>query len=242
MKTVAIIGLGTMGSAIKSRLDDKYNLVLISSAKDDLSGLSTVELIIIAVKPQSFPELAENLKPYISNQTIVSIMAGVKTNTISKLLSTDKVVRSMPNIGLKTAQSITGLFSEIKQSEIKNGIQDIFNLLGGTIWLENENQFDSFTALAASSPAYFFQLTELLKQSAINSGYTAETAVQIAIGALKSAAAVPVEDPANLVKQVASKGGTTQAALDSLNSNDFDSIIFAAVDAAKNRSKELSNE
>jgi pyrroline-5-carboxylate reductase len=240
MKTVAIIGLGTMGSAIKSRLDDEYDLLLIASADDDLSKLSTADVIIIAVKPQSFPELAASLQPFVNDQTIVSIMAGVTISTISRLLSTKKIIRTMPNIGLVSTQSVTGLFSEA--SENKSEVQDMFDLLGNTIWLENEDQFDSFTALAGSGPAYFFKLADVLKQYAIDSGYDEDTSIQIANGALKSAASVATNDPDSLIKQIASKGGTTQAALDSLDDSNFDHIVTTAIQAANNRSKELSNE
>jgi len=244
VKTVAIIGLGTMGSAIARSLGGSYAVIGLDQG-DDLGRAQAADIVIIAVKPQSFEELSQSLRPHVENQTVLSIMAGVGVGQVAERLGAKHVFRLMPNLGLAKAKSLTAVY-QLDSSNRENNRQEIDKLLslwGGVVWLQKEADFNAFTALAGSGPAYFFELTAQLQQAAEQLGFDEELARQIANSTLASAAAMldgSGESAAEKARQVASQGGTTEAALNVFAKHDFAGIVLAAARAAANRSKELS--
>lgn len=239
MKKVAIIGMGTMGTAIAQTLERAYELIALDQ-DDNLSRARAADIVILAVKPQSFVELSRDLKQYVDSQTVLSIMAGVSCQQLSTQLGTQSIVRTMPNLALAKAKSLTGAYSFEQQSP--RLLDALLRLWGDIVWLEKEADFDAFTALAGSGPAYFFELACQLQRTAEELGFTTDVARQIANSTLVAAAAViGDQSAAEKVAQVASKGGTTEAALAVLAEHDFDRIINQAVLAAKARSQELSS-
>ncbi len=237
IRTVAIIGLGTMGSAIQERLSPQFELVLIDIDRGSISDVSKADAIILAVKPQQLVELSTTLRQYIKDQIIISIMAGVTSKTIAGALSTKRVVRTMPNLALRTGQAVTAVFASPTDSK---AVEPLLATWGAVVPLTQESQFDAFTALAGSGPAYFFQLAAALKTAATRAGFGSEQAELIAVQTFKGAASAIDQDPAAWVAKVASKGGTTEAALRVLAQQQFDQAILDAVTAATNRSRELS--
>lgn len=238
MKRVAIIGLGTMGSAIRESLKNDYQVAGFKKG-DDLRQIKQCEAVIIAVKPQSFIALSNDLKQYIDDQIVLSIMAGITCKQIAERLNTRSIVRSMPNLGLSKTKSLTGAYS-FDQAKPR-ALDKLLKLWGNVLWLEKEADFDAFTALAGSGPAYFLEMANQLQQTARKLGFEEESAKYIANNTLISAAAVIDNQTAAVkVKKVASKGGTTEAALAVLARRDFNLTINEAVLAAMARSKEIS--
>ena len=239
MKEVAIIGTGTMGSAIKEQLQGNF-MVSGFGREDDLAGLQGSDVVIICVKPQSFPILAQTLRLHINQQFIVSIMAGATLPSLIESLGTDRVVRTMPNLALATSQGMTAWYTQTKDVGL-DAIQTILGTWGSSLRLESEEQFDAFTALAGSGPAYYFQLAHLLEQAAVGQGFTTEQARQMSLQIFRGAASV-IDDNDSAeawVRRVASKGGTTEAALRVLSDNQLGRVIDAAVEVAAARSREL---
>src|SRR5260221_5807 len=107
MKAIAIIGLGNMGSAIQRLLQGHLEVISIDRQYDTLKDVAKVDVIILAVKPQSFTELAQELRQYVGEQVVLSIMAGVPIDAIANALGVTKVVRTMPNLALTKGQSLT---------------------------------------------------------------------------------------------------------------------------------------
>lgn len=241
MKKVAVIGLGTMGSAIHKSLQGDFDAIGIDRQSDNLADVAKVEVVIIAVKPQSFAKLTQALRPHIGEQIVISIMAGISIRSISAALGARRIVRTMPNLALATGQSLTAWYTEIRGMELSI-VEAILELWGSNLKLEDEKQFDPFTALAGSGPAYFFELASLLGQAAVARGFTAEQARQISLQTFRGAASVLKSDDSakDWVNRVASKGGATEVALKELEAYGLGRAIDAAVEAACRRSRELS--
>ncbi len=237
MKTVAIIGLGKLGTAIQQRLRGHYQLIGIDKS-GDLSLVRQAATIIIAVKPQSFAELAGGLKEAIADQTVLSVMAGITTERMVESLGTTRIVRTMPSLALSSGASLTAAFSNGATSDETS---ELLNQWGKIVWLDSEAQFDSFTALAGSGPAYFLELTAWLQTCAERQGFDQATAQLIANQTLKASVAILQDGvAADKLKSIASKQGVTEAALAVFQKQQFGRLITEAVEAARKRSEELS--
>ena len=207
------------------------------------------DLIIVATKPNIYEEIFEGLKNnlIINNQTlIISILAGIKISKIEEILGSVPIIRAMPNIAASVLEGMTALIGnkEITRKDIIN-VDLIFELVGEKVWLENETQMDSFTAISGSGPAYFFFFTECLKNIAIEEGFTEDVSnkisQQIIIGSGKL-----VKDsgigPKELRENVTSPNGTTEAGLKTLLDNETGLLnkLRQAIIEAKRRSAEIS--
>lgn len=260
-ENIGIIGAGNMGSALYTALIKEFNsqsIYICDQSKEKLDQIDgknkftsdqikdffkNLEIVILAVKPQSFTELAESITDFdLSKHTIISIMAGVSVKNIQDRLSAPKVVRAMPNLAVKYQEGFTGWFATpgIDQDLIKK----IFSCTGQEIQVENEDQIDTITALSGSGPAYFFNLSETLAESAQELGFSKEQSEKIAKQTLIGSAETVKNSPgqlSDLREAVTSKGGTTEAALKHLKENSFDQIFKNAINKAKDRAKELNN-
>ena len=208
------------------------------------------DLIIVATKPNIYEEIFEGLKNnlIINNQTlIISILAGIKISKIEEILGSVPIIRAMPNIAASVLEGMTALIGnkKITHEDILNA-DLIFELIGEKMWLKNEAQMDSFTAISGSGPAYFFFFTECLKNIAIEEGFTEDEAnkisQQIIIGSGKLVKDSGI-DPKELRENVTSPNGTTEAGLKVLADNKTGLLdkLKQAIMEAKNRSIEISD-
>jgi len=206
--------------------------------------IKTVDIIILAVKPQDFGALAEQLKPYVSQeQLILTIMAGITMESIGKHLGSNKIVRAMPNLPSQTGMGMTVFTatSEVDRKELFI-IQNLINTTGKSVYVEDESMIDAATAVSGSGPAYVYFFMQAMIDAAQQMGFSlpqAELLVnQTFLGAvlLHNQGELSCEE---WVMKVASKGGTTEAALAVMQSKSIKSGIEDALFAALNRSKEL---
>jgi pyrroline-5-carboxylate reductase len=241
MNNIVIIGNGTIGGGIAKQLNKSYKITILDSKTTDYSLVGKAEVIIIAVKPQQFSELAKQISEFTNDKLIISVMVGKTIDVIKEKLLCRSVVRTMPNIGIRTASSTTAFFSEGLNEQQTRFISEIINLWGKTIELKNESLFDSFAAITGSGPAYFFELANQLEIIAIQNGFSNDEARMMVNATLRASAEQlsSNQSPADKIEAVASKGGITQEALQSLEDNHFSYIIKKAVDAAAKRSREL---
>lgn len=264
---IAVLGAGNMGisfsrSFLKYELIKPQNLQLIirnqhkkSKLKEAFpdSDISTFEeiksleadLIIIAVKPQDFGFVAENLPFKISDQSLVlSIMAGISIENIQKLLHHKFVVRAMPNSPTLLGMGITGYTAAegISFSELMN-IERLLNSTGRSVYLEDESLLDGVTALSGSGPAYFYYIIDAMIKAGTEMGIDENLSKlfvkQTMLGTyhLINNSDKSLEE---LIKDVASKGGTTEAALETFEKNELKAILEKGILAAENRAKELN--
>ncbi len=263
---IAIIGCGNMGMAfarsfIQYDLVKKDHLLLIEksqeraiSLREEKAGvvvdtispqIADYELVILSVKPQDFhsvaPELATVLKP---EQVILSIMAGIPMAKIQDLLNHKLVVRAMPNTPAMLGMGITGFTAAEGISFAKLlKVENLINATGRSVYLEDEAMIDAVTALSGSGPAYFYYVVKHMIEAGKRMGFEESMATllvkQTMLGSyhLINNAEKSLDD---LIKAVASKGGTTEAALKTFEEMFVPDGIIEGILAAERRAKELS--
>jgi pyrroline-5-carboxylate reductase len=211
------------------------------------AALQMVDVIILSVKPQQLREVVTLLAPHLNGQLLLSIAAGIRAVDISRWLNGyDKIVRTMPNTPALIGKGITGLAAMTGVSEMqKQAAQDIMSAVGETVWLKDESQIDAVTAVSGSGPAYIFYFIEAMQQAALELGLDAAQAKQLAIATFNGAAqlAQASDEPVQVLRErVTSKGGTTYAALCSMEESKIKDGIITAIKAAAARGKQLGDE
>lgn len=269
--TIAFIGGGNMASALGAGLIGKrcgaHDVHVIDINQDALQswaeqGCSTAteadtrlsgrRIWLLAVKPQFMKEAVAGIKPYLRPDTlVVSIAAGISAQTLGEWLGNPgqpwtRLVRAMPNTPALIAAGATGLMagSGVSAAE-RDQAQLLFKAVGEVVWVEDDHALDVVTSLSGSGPAYVFLFLEALIAAAVEQGMSEDQARRLALATLSGAtqlAGLSPEPLATLRERVTSKGGTTAAALDVLNQNDFSGIVRSAMLAAAGRAAELSRE
>lgn len=205
------------------------------------------DCVVLAIKPQNMREVATVLRPHIQQQLVISIAAGIRGSDLARWLGGyARIVRAMPNTPALVGAGCTGLYAMPGATKDDAAhAEAILGAVGTTLMVEREEQLDAITAVSGSGPAYVFYFIEALQQAALDLGLAPEAARRLAIetfaGAVKLAAESP-EDAATLRARVTSKGGTTAAALASMQTAHIKEAIVNAVKAANARSRELGNE
>ena len=181
----------------------------------------TFDAIMLGIKPQLVDKVAPSIEPLAGSDTIVlSILAGTRLATLARLFPrADGVVRIMPNLAVKLGKAPVGLASDGIDEAQRDALGALMAPLGTPEWIE-EAQFDLFTALGGSGPAFVYRFISALAAGAGELGLPREQAVRIATAMVEGAAALAAassEDPGALAERVASPGGTTRAGLDVLD-------------------------
>ena len=263
---VAIIGCGNMGLAfarsfLQYDLVNKKDLLLVEksdvrcehlrSLKEGVvvstidDSITNCDLVIISVKPQDFHSLTQDLKAVLSpDQVVLSIMAGITIEKIQTSLDHKMVIRAMPNTPAMLGMGITGFTAAEGISFQKLlKVENLINATGSSVYLENESELNAVTAISGSGPAYYYYFVKQMVDAAVQMGFDEGTALlfvkQTMLGAyhLINNAELSLDE---LIKAVASKGGTTEAALSVFEKNNLASTIQQALFAAQKRSEELS--
>ena len=217
------------------------------TALDAMPDSGDYDAILIGVKPHMLGDIAESLAPLAGQDTVIlSILAGVELETLRKRFPQAKgVVRVMPNLAVALGKSPVGLAQDGMDEGGKDSLIRFFDPLGLPEWV-GEDDFDLFTALAGSGPAFVYRVIDALAKGAEDLGFPPDKAVRTATAMVEGAAALAShspDDPGTLADRVASPGGTTRAGLDVL---DDDQAVFklmqATLKAAQDRSAEMSRE
>jgi len=220
----------------------------ITTYSDNVSLLDNSDIVIFAVKPQVLSmvclELKNNVKP---NHLFVSIVAGIRGNDINRWLGGNfALVRTMPNTPALFQSGVTGLFAnELVNSQQQKLVTSILSSVGECFWVDEEKLIDAITAISGSGPAYFFLLMQSITQAAIALGLDEKTANSLSIQTSLGASLMATKsgkDPKTLRSEVTSPNGTTQAAIESFQDQNFEGIVAAATRAAYDRARELSND
>ena len=208
--------------------------------------LESCDLIIWAIKPQIFKQVASSISALCAKPLHLSVAAGITTPSISTWIASPRIVRAMPNTPALIGMGQTGLFATPSVTEQDKAlIAQVIEPTGQYIWVDEEKLLDAVTALSGSGPAYVFYFIEALAQAGQAMGLTALHAQQLAIGTFTGAsqlAAQSDESPAVLRERVTSKGGTTFAALEHMRQTHLSEHIKDALFAAQHRAHELGQE
>jgi pyrroline-5-carboxylate reductase len=213
----------------------------------DLSQARLHAMIVLAVKPQTLPDVSAALASHLAGQLVVSIAAGVRVADLARWLGGhDRIVRAMPNTPALVQAGISGLFAPPEVGhDARSQAEAVLRAVGRVVWVENEPQLDAVTAVSGSGPAYVFYFIESLEAAAVAQGLAAGAARQLALQTFFGAAKLALEsgeEPAVLRQRVTSKGGTTERGIAALEAAAVKRAIGQAVEAASRRSAELGDE
>ncbi|GAB4113834.1 MAG: pyrroline-5-carboxylate reductase [Thermoflexibacter sp.] len=206
--------------------------------------IKAMDLIILAIKPQDTQALFPKIRSYIQEgQTVLSIMAGVRIETLKKELPTKKIVRAMPNLPAQIGMGMTGFTSaeEVSKEEVFN-IQNLLNTTGKSLYFDDESKLDAVTAISGSGPAYVFYFMDAMIETAMQMGFTkvqAELLVEQTFMGAVHLLNIHNISCKEWIARVASKGGTTEAALVQFANLKLGNAIQEGLKAAKQRATEL---
>ena len=263
---ISFIGGGNMATALIGGLAGKItpaaNLHVVeinadARARLELLGIRTTaaidaaitasDVVILAVKPQQMHAVAAQLRPFLKTQLLISIAAGIRAADLSRWLGGyGAIVRCMPNTPALIGRGITGLVALEKVTPAERTQADaILCAVGSTVWLDDEALLDPVTALSGSGPAYVFYFIEAMQQAGVQLGLSAEQARDLSIATFVGAAQLAAEasEPVSVLRErVTSKGGTTHAALTSMQESGVAAAIGRAIEAASARGTALGKE
>ncbi len=252
---IGIIGFGNVGKAfvgslINQKVFEKSSIFIceksaqaLLAAKEqfEICGyddanelLEKVDIVVLAVKPNIFPEVAKEIdKALIKDKVIISFMAGVPIKAIQNSLLNEKITRVMPNMAMQNGNGLTAIVNDINSL-----VTNIFNKFGIVINIK-EDDIEKITALSACGIAYVAYVLESFINSGCMLGLPKENVVEIVnqtvIGAIK------LSNNKNTMEVVATKGGATEVGLSLLNKNNVDKAISDAVLVAYEKAINLSN-
>jgi pyrroline-5-carboxylate reductase len=269
MRHIAFIGAGAMAEAIVSgliskgifrpeqiwvnnkenyeRLERFRTLYGVRVTRDKREALSGAGLVLLSVKPKDAREALEAIKPYVrSEHIIVSVMAGITTDSIARALGIKiPVVRAMPNTSAAIGQSATAIAAgRYATKDHLSQVERLFKAIGTTA-VVSEHELHAVTALSGSGPAYVYYFAEALEAAAKEAGLKPDIARELilqtlagAVDMLKTSGA----ETSELRRQVTSPGGTTQAGLEVLEQYKTKEALCACIRRAMVRSAELAEQ
>ena len=266
---IAFIGGGNMASAIiggliqqgtpaaniqvvepfaeqRDKLTQQFGVAVHDLPND---ALSHADLVVWAVKPQTFKEAATQARAHTATALHLSVAAGIRSDSIAHWLGTERVVRAMPNTPALVGQGMTALFARPAVTAAdRQAVEAVIQPTGQLLWLDSdpgESQLDAVTALSGSGPAYVFYFLEAMVTAGVAMGLRPEAAHQLAVGTFVGASALAqaaTEPPSVLRERVTSKGGTTHAALTVMENAQLKQHFIHAMDVARQRAIALGDE
>jgi pyrroline-5-carboxylate reductase len=265
-KPLAFIGGGNMASAIiggllkqgvdaqaievvepheptRERLHSQFGLRAMAVPGPQLQHAA---LVVWAVKPQTFREAAAQVLPQLAQPLHLSVAAGIRSDSIAQWLQTQRIVRSMPNTPALVGKGMTGLFARgAATAADKALVEQVLSSTGECLWVAAEDQLDAVTALSGSGPAYVFLFLEAMIEAGTQMGLAREQARRLAIGTFAGAselARASQDAPEVLRERVTSKGGTTHAAITSMQQDGLPQAFIKAMHAARARAQAVGHE
>ena len=272
MQKVGIIGYGNMGKAIAECIKEKYAVCVLDKDKNKISVLKDVtaadtpaelvkqsEIIILAVKPQDFDILLNEIKPFTQDKLIITIAAGITTRYLNSYLGEKAhIIRIMPNLPAQIGQGVSAIFKgqNVTEIDLNSAWQlayDIFSNLGSVLPVDKEEMINAATAISGSGPAFFCHFIKEKKNAdkgrdefiknltlaAVHLGFDQREAELLSEKTVDGTIAMLIErnlSCADIIKMVASKGGTTEAGLEILRTG---GSLKEAVEGALKRAGEL---
>ncbi|MBD3376348.1 pyrroline-5-carboxylate reductase [candidate division KSB1 bacterium] len=265
-KKITFIGSGNMGEALmsglinaklsrpeniiatdilQSRLDSMNSQYHIRTSQDNQKAVSEADIVVLCVKPQAVLNVLDHIKTVIRpEQLIVSILAGITSDTINDVIAKNNpVIRVMPNIPVVVGEGAMGLcLGEFAQEEHKLLAVQICEAVG-KVQIVPEHLMDVITGLSGSGPAYIYMIIEALTDGGVMMGLPRDVALKLATQTVLGSAKLVQETnvhPAVLKDHVTTPGGTAIAAIQELERHGLRPMMIRAVETATRRATELS--
>ncbi len=268
MDTIGFVGSGNMAEAMingilkanvyrpgkvyvsdirQERIDYLREHYGVRTAANNAELASNADILVLSVKPQNMTDALQSMKGHVKEDAlVVSIAAGIKVANIAAVLGDIAIVRVMPNMPAWVDEGASALFANEKAKTRVEKARLIFLSVGEAVVIEYEGLLDAITAVSGTGAAYFFLLMEEMIRTGIELGLPEDVARDLVLQTGKGAAllaekaAAEGESPAQLVKKVATPGGTTEAAFKVFTDGKFGPMVDAAIKRACERSRELS--
>ncbi len=242
-----LITVAEPGDATRTALTRDFGVL---TTTDNLAAVQTARVVVLVVKPQIMAQVARGLAPALqaAKPLVISVAAGIRTADLATWIGAGPpVVRAMPNRPALVGFGATGLYAG---PEVGAAERDLAGRLlaatGLVVWVPQEADLELVTALSGSGPAYFFRLAQLMAETGTAMGLDPVVAQQLAAqtlaGAGRLVAAENAPDLARMSAEVASKGGTTEAALSRFAALGLAGLVAAAMQAAAERGRELADQ
>ncbi|SCY38391.1 pyrroline-5-carboxylate reductase [Nitrosospira sp. Nl5] len=228
----------------REKIKHEFNVEAVAELAE---GVANSDAVLLAVKPQQLPIVAQELAALLGNHLVISIAAGIRATDISRWLGGyEHVVRAMPNTPALVRSGVTGLYALPGVStEERHDAEAILAAVGSVLWVEREELLDAVTALSGSGPAYVFYFIEAMQKAGQELGLTEAQARLLSLETFLGAAGLASqsdESVAVLRARVTSQGGTTERAIESLEKDGVKNAVIRAMHAANKRSRELGDE
>ena len=238
------ISVGEPVNERREELTKKYGL---QAFADNGYAIRGADLVVLAVKPQSLPEVMPGISASLEGQqTVASIVAGATIDTLVSGLEQDSVVRIMPNTPAQIGAGMSvWTATAAVPGAIRNAVGQVLQTLGDEVYVPDEKLIDMSTALSASGPAYVFLFIEALIDAGVYLGMARDMARRLALQTVLGSTQLVQETgrhPAELKDMVTSPGGTTIAALRAMESEGFRAAVLEGVIAAYDKSVELGKK
>lgn len=262
MARISVIGAGNMGGAFAEALSKRKDISLciydscrpcadkIAGTKANVTVLDSMDqargsdVVVIAVKPQVLPQIYDQLSA-LKPGFFISIAAGVTLEKLTKNLTSEKVVRFMPNIAAKIGHAVTAVaYSPALSSDERKTAMDIALSVGTAFELE-ESLFSAFIGISGSGIAYMFEMMHQMAMGGVRQGIPYPKALSIVADTMLSAANLQKETGKNAVEleaMVCSAKGTTIEGVTALTEGGFGAALINAVTAAARKSEELEKK
>ena len=228
----------------RARLGEQFPGMVVLASADD--GLQPSDLVVWAVKPQTFKDAAAATRAFVNGALHLSVAAGITSESIAAWLGSERIVRAMPNTPALVGLGMTGLMARAAVSADDRAlVERVVRTTGELVWVKVESDLDAVTALSGSGPAYVFFFLEAMRDAGARMGLAPEVAQQLAIGTFVGAATLAQRssDPLQTLRErVTSKGGTTYAAITSMETSGMKAKFEEALVAAQKRAEELGRE
>ncbi|WP_397538754.1 pyrroline-5-carboxylate reductase [Rummeliibacillus pycnus] len=267
MKTIVFAGAGSMAEALihgwvkegvvlpeniyvmnKSdqqklqRMANTYGVQIVCESREIVKK---ADCLILAMKPKDIQKAMEDLVPYLQlNTAILSVVAGVSMDTIEQTLGKRPMARVMPNTSATIGMSASGVaFNSSTTISLKEEFMHMLEAIGLVIEVQ-EDELHAVTALSGSGPAYLYYLVEAFEQAGMKFGLSQNVVRKLAVQTIAGAAEMlkqSSEEPTELRRKVTSPGGTTEAGIKALEENHFKDTIYACIQNAEAKSRELAS-
>ncbi|RZJ22061.1 MAG: pyrroline-5-carboxylate reductase, partial [Haliea sp.] len=226
-----------------TRLQSAFGITALAQPS---AALERAQLVVWAVKPQTFKEAALQARAHTAQALHMRVAAGIRSDSIARWLGTERIVRSMPNTPALVGKGMTALFPRAAVTDAdRTAAEQVISTTGEHLWVAREEDLDAVTALSGSGPAYVFFFLEAMTAAGIEMGLSREQAYQLSVATFAGASelARASNDPPEVLRQrVTSKGGTTYAAITAMEQDRVQALFIRALHAARTRATELGDE
>ncbi|HTQ37185.1 MAG TPA: pyrroline-5-carboxylate reductase [Steroidobacteraceae bacterium] len=241
----ALITVAEPAEAVRAALAGDFG---VATTADNAAAAARARVVVLAVKPQVMAPVARGLAATLqaTRPLVISVAAGIRTVDLANWIGAGvPLVRAMPNRPALVGLGATGLYAAAETGASERELADrLLAATGLVVWVPRESDLELVTALSGSGPAYFFRLAQLMAECGAALGLDPEASRQLAAqtlaGAGRLVAAERTPDLARMSAEVASKGGTTEAALERFAALGLDRLVAAAMQAAAERGRELA--